>query len=252
MLQCPNSTFYTPVDGTGPVWTSVGTTPFEGATRVEDCVPVQSQLAPEAGQAFFPVDAFGSAAAAMQGVITSTPGGTLATCLNSCAANKCCFAQYDINQAGGVCRTALLQPDASNGTTTGLQLHYKLPPAGPGIATLSLSGGEQQSEENNSQVNAKALASGWYGTCAVPAAQAAAWQGLGSALGPDARTFAQGGAVWHNGTTRAVCKAMCEGSNVCLGFLFDAGSGACLYRGGVDALGSRAFFVVPTAAAWTA
>lgn len=249
-FACSNSTFYSPVDGLGPAWTTAGTTPFEGAIRLEDCVPIQSQLTPEAGQAFFPIISDGSAgSAALQGLVSAatTQGSDLATCLGACPTDMCCFTQYDM--PNGVCRTAVLEADATN-ATTGLQLHYKLPPVGPGAAALSI----DNSKKRVDQVQAKGLASGWFGTCSVPAAQAAAWQAIGSALTPDARAFVKnnGTALWHTGTTRAACKALCEDSNVCLGFIFDAANGACLFRGGIDALASRAFFSVPTTAAWTA
>lgn len=38
----------------------------------------------------------------------------------------------------------------------------------------------------------------------------------------------------------------CDNSNVCLGFIWNAASAACLYRGGVDALATRSFFVLPS------
>lgn len=42
------------------------------------------------------------------------------------------------------------------------------------------------------------------------------------------------------------CACRCDNSNVCLGFIWNAASAACLYRGGVDALATRTFFVLPS------
>lgn len=47
---CPSTTFYPPVDGVGDKHTSTGISFSEGATGEEWCVPVHSQLSPEAGQ----------------------------------------------------------------------------------------------------------------------------------------------------------------------------------------------------------
>jgi hypothetical protein len=47
---CPSATFYPPVDGVGEKHTSTGITFSKGATGEEWCVPVNSQLSPEAGQ----------------------------------------------------------------------------------------------------------------------------------------------------------------------------------------------------------
>lgn len=220
------------------MWTSESTTLYQGATAADDCVPKQAQLAPEAGQAFFSFES------GMQSLLTSTQQANLSACLGSCPAGSCCFAQYDV--ANSTCHTIALDPAAADGAS-GLQVVYKLPPSGLiGASSVSNHAG------GNNELRASSLASGYYATCAVPSASASAWLTAGSSLGPDARTFVTVGAAWHTGATRAACRARCDDSNVCWGYLYDATNSACLYRGGVDALASRAFFELPTAADFAA
>jgi hypothetical protein len=212
--------------GTGGPWTSASTTLLEGASGPDACVPVQSQLSPESGQAYFPP---ATSSPAVQGLLTASAASSLGACLGACPPGGCCWAQWDAQAK--TCRVATLAA-ASPGATSGKQLMYKLPPSVLGSA---------------SSVAAKTLASGYYAVGAIPAASEAAWQAVGSNLVPtDARTFAAGGPVW---TAPAVgpraCQEVCDLSNVCWGFVHDAATGACLFRGGVDSLATRAFFVLP-------
>lgn len=231
---CPQTQFYSPVDGNGNTINTDGMTLYRGSTSVGDCVPKQSQLAQEAGQAFF------SAESPAYTLLTPTPRASLSACLASCPPGSCCFAQYDVTSR--VCSTVTLDPAAGD-ATTGMQMFYKLPPAGMGAAASSLT------QAAPPKVSAKGLASGHYAVCGIPAVQATTWYTAGSDLGSDARTFAKGSSVsWDINTTRPECKARCDQSNVCFGFIFDAASGSCLYRGGVDALATRAFFGMPTTA----
>jgi hypothetical protein len=52
-IPCSNATFYPPVDGAGEHWASPGLTTFPGAVGPEFCVTKETQLSPEAGQAYF-------------------------------------------------------------------------------------------------------------------------------------------------------------------------------------------------------
>jgi len=223
---CPNATFYAPVDGSGETWTSSGTTTFPGATGTESCVPKESQLSPEAGQAYF------SSAAAVQTLLTSSSRATLALCLASCPSDACCIAQYDA--ASKVCKTATLAPVGAD--SPGYKLMYKLPPSTIGSA----------SSLKPAEVKAKMMSSGIYARAAIPDNLRATWLLVGTNLGRDARTFssAQQATLWQAGTESS-CKAACDNSNVCWGFIFDGSQ--CLFRGGEDALNTRAFFVLPRA-----
>ena len=222
---CPSTAFYTPVDGAGDTYTSAGTTLYQGSFGQEACVPQRSQLSPEAGQAYIASD---SAAASLLGA--STNAADLATCVESCPADKCCMAQYDV--AGKACFKVLLDPVASDATDA-KQLLYKLPPSTIGSA---------------SSVDAKTMSSGYYAHCAIPTADATKWEAAGSNLGGDARTFVTGSAAaWTAaGQSKDDCKKACDNSNVCWGFVFDKAAGKCSFRGGVDALATRSFFALPT------
>jgi hypothetical protein len=223
--------FYAPVDGAGPAFTTSGMTLYTGSNGEDACVPKQSQLSAEAGQAYFASDA---PAATL--FTTEVNVDTLASCLVLCAAKtgEACMAQYDV--IAKTCKTVAL-PLAAADATTGTQLLYKLPPSVLGSAS--------------SVVGAKTLASGFYAHTEVTA-NATAWATAGTNLGTDARTFVKGAATWATGVTRDACSKKCDASNVCWGYLYNpAGTGSCLYRGGVDALASRAVFTVPDAAAVT-
>ena len=221
--SCPASSFYPPVDGAGDVISSDGTTLNTGAYGEEACVPKQSQMSPEAGQAYF--------TPATSVTLTNATAANLAACLASCPANKCCLAQFD----GSNCQSATLAPAAA--TATGPQLAYKLPPSTLGSASSV-----------HHKAKGKMISSGYYAHCDIASADLDSWFTVGSNLTADARTFATGAAVWDTTvTSKADCKKKCDNSNVCFGFVSTTVSGAvrCAYRGGVDALGSRAFFVLP-------
>lgn len=231
---CPNSDFYTPVDGNGNVFSSAGTTAYTSSFGAEACFPIKSQLSPEAGQAYIAPD---SASYTLYTVADAT---TLADCVAQCGDNQCCMAQWDA--AANNCRTAKLNA-ASSEATTGRQIVYKLPPSTLGSAS---SVGEAAAD-----VKGKMMSSGYYAHCTVPdnTAVAAKWAVAGSNLDATARTFATA-AVEHI-ATHAECKKLCDNSNVCWGFVFEAAAagspGKCSFRGGVDALKTRSFFSVPTA-----
>lgn len=231
---CETSSWYAPVDGAGATLVSAATTLMRGATRLDDCVAQQSQLAPEAGQAFV-----AASNTVMASLMTTTTQPNLSACLAACPAGSCCMAQWD--SATARCQTATLAPAAADAMGGGLQLLYKLPASGQAIAALSAG-------RRGNRTRAAGLALGWWASCDVPAAQASAWTTVGSALTPDARAFSPV-TTWDTAAAgRAACKATCEDSNLCTMLLFDTSAGACSYRGGVDALGSRAFFSLPTGA----
>jgi hypothetical protein len=224
------------VDGDGTTVTTNGTTLFDGAFGAEACVPWQNQLSPEAGQAYFAADN-----APVLDLLNVSTRVNIGACFSACPADRCCLMQYSV--ANRTCRIGALLPVAFDANvTTGMQLLYKLPPSTMGSAS---SVAELPADPS---VSAKTIASGYYATCSIPAATAAIWQTAGTNLGPDARTFAAGAAVWDTtSANRAACQRKCDNSNVCWGVIFDAASGACLYRGGVDALATRSFFVMPAA-----
>jgi hypothetical protein len=222
---CPSSAFYTPVDGNGATYTSAGTTLYPGSFDKESCVPLSSQLSPEAGQAYLVTgdNLLG----------TATTEQTLEACIQTCDANKCCMAQYDVT--GKKCYKMELVPSAST-VTTGKQLLYKLPPSTLGSAS------SVQDSSPAPTVGAKMMSSGYYAHCTV---DTAAWEAAGSNLGSDARTFVKDAQPKTN-TNRGDCKKLYDNSNVCWGFVYDAASQSCNFRGGVDAIATRSFFSLPT------
>ena len=224
---CPTTPFYAPVDGAGDTYVSDGTTTYPTSHGAEACVPKQSQLSPEAGQAYI---APGSSAMSL---LSSAPAPTLKACLDSCPAGQCCLAQYDVT--GKLCYSVALAPVAAS--AAGQSLVYKLPPSTLGSAS---------SLEEPAAVKGKTMSSGYYAHCAIPTASAAAWAGAGTGLGADARTFVQGGAQKRVVSDRAECKKLCDDSNVCWGFVFDSADSSCSFRGGVDALATRSFFALPS------
>lgn len=235
--SCPSSSFYAPVDGDGTTVTTNGTTLFDGAYGAEACVPWQSQLSPEAGQAYFAPDN-----KPMLNMLNVTTRPNIGQCFGSCPSNRCCLMQYDV--ANKTCRVGTLMPVAFNtNITAGMQLLYKLPPSALSSAS-SVSNALAVPAEG--ALTAKTIASGYYATCTIPTATAATWQTIGTNLGPDARTFALGTPAWDNTSgSRNECQRKCDNSNVCWGIIYDAATRACLYRGGVDALDTRSFFVMP-------
>lgn len=238
--SCVQAPFYTPVDGAGgasTTWTSNSTTLFNGAYGPEACVPWQSQLSPEAGQAYFSADN-----TAMLSLLTNSTANSLGACFWTCPNNTCCFAQYDVTSR--ICRIATLAPAAFEANvTTGLQLLYKLPPSALGSASSVT---RDPNSPEAPTVSAKTIASGYYATCTVPATTAATWQTAGSNLGADARTFATVAALWDTTSgSKTECQRRCDQSNTCWGFIYNVTTRACLYRGGVDALATRSFFVLP-------
>jgi hypothetical protein len=222
---CPKSKFYTPVDGLGFTYESDGTTTYPGAFGEEACVPKYSQLSPEAGQAYL-------APAAVNTLLSSAPAADLTTCITSCTATKLCLAQYDV--ATSTCWKTALSPVASD--AAGIQLVYKLPPSTLGSASSVT--------EEAGKVAGKMMSSGYYAHGDISAA-AAAWSAAGSHLDATARAFSTAQA---DATVTSVkdCKKLCDNSNVCWGFVWNATAKTCNFRGGVDALKTRAFFGLPT------
>jgi hypothetical protein len=222
---CPNTTWYTPVDGRGPTWTSRSTTLFKGAMGLEACVPVQSQLSPEAGQAYF------SPESAMQPLLSNSSAATLGACLGACGAESCCLAQWDA--VSQTCQTASL--GVSSAGAGGYQLQYKLPPSTL-VAAASVD-----------KTKAKMIASGYYAYCTVTEGDLEAWETAGFTLTTDARTFSSDfPPVWDLSLDAgASCRSNCDNSNVCWGFIYNSDTETCLYKGGVDALNSRSFFMLP-------
>jgi hypothetical protein len=222
---CPKSKFYTPVDGLGFTYESDGTTTYPGAFGEEACVPKYSQLSPEAGQAYL-------APAAVSSLLTSTSATDLTTCIASCTATKLCLAQYDV--ATTTCSKTALTPVASD--AAGTHLVYKLPPSTLGSAS-------SVTEPEAGKVAGKMMSSGYYAHGDI--AGVAAWNTAGSHLDATARTFST---VQVDAPAAGVrdCKKLCDNSNVCWGFVWNASAKTCNFRGGVDALKTRAFFGLPT------
>lgn len=227
---CPKSKFYTPVDGLGFTYESDGTTTYPGAFGEEACVPKYSQLSPEAGQAYL-------APAAVSSLLTSGPAADLTACIASCTATKLCLAQFDV--AASTCSKTDLTPVASD-AASGTQLVYKLPPSTLGSAS-------SVTEPEAGKVAGKMMSSGYYAHGAL-IANLAAWNAAGSHLDATARTFATAQAT-ATSTTVKDCKKLCDNSNLCWGFVWDATAKTCNFRGGVDALKTRSFFGLPTDAA---
>lgn len=174
----------------------------------------------------------------MQPLLNVSAATSLGACLAACGAESYCFAQWDATAS--TCKTVTLAT-ASPDATAGVQIQYKLPP----ITLIAASSVDRQFGQQ-SGAKAKMLASGYYAYCSVPDSTAAVWASAGSNMTRDARTFARGTAAWDSSTDRgASCRRKCDNSNVCWGFLYDASTSACLYRGGVDALATRSFFVLP-------
>lgn len=215
-------------------WTSLSTTTFRGAWGVESCLPIHSQLSPEAGQAYFAPDS------AMQALLISSSAASLDGCLAQCDPGYLCLAQWDATTQS--CKTVSLAPAAAD-ATSGMQLVYKLPPSTLGSASSI------QRTKQQKRVSAKTMSSGYYAFGSIPDSDTAAWQTAGFNLGADARTFAAGAtAAWDSSSNGGTsCRTKCGESNVCWGFIYDASNGVCLYRGGVDANATRSFFVIPTA-----
>jgi hypothetical protein len=227
---------------------SSSTTLFDSAVSADACVAVQSQLSPEAGQAYFSPDN-----TAVLALTISLNASNIGACFSACPGTMCCLMQYSVDNR--TCRIATLAPvafDAAAAIANGVQLLHKLPPSAMGSASsimLPQPGPEGLiPAAEGLEVSAKTIASSYYATCSIPAPNAAAWQTAGTNLGPDARTFVTGPAAWDTTSlSKAECQRKCDNSNTCWGFFFDVATKQCLYRGGVDALATMSFFVMPAA-----
>lgn len=232
---CANATFYPPVDGSGDRWTSTGLTTFPGAVGPEFCVTKESQLSPEAGQAYF--DKSPESPLVQQQMLTNSSRASLGACMASCPADSCCLAEY--NTASKVCLTAAFAP-VGTGSGDIQKLYYKLAPSAMGSA----------SSVEGEEAKAKMISSGMYARCS---ATSELWMTLGTPLTVDARTFVSPDQMWdhvHYVSSEDDCKKKCDASNVCWGFIMQSYglyNKQCLYKGGEDALSTRSFFVVPTA-----
>lgn len=229
--KCPDTTFYGPVDGLTPTYTSEGTTLYKGSTGVEQCVPKKSQLSPEAGQAYFSEKTNPT-------LLNNTVAAlTFSQCVESCPADNCCLAQFEaaVGAVPAACRLLIGNPVEASDPTA--QLVYKLPPS-------ELVGA--------SSVVGKMMSSGYYAHFARRDADLSELLTVGSNLGANARTFYNGTAAAVAATlpNKAACQKLCDDSNVCFGFVVvpsaTAGQFDCYFRGGVDALNGRAFFALPT------
>lgn len=270
-LACQSSTFYPPVGGLNPpAWSVVissnGTTLYTGSFTEASCVPTQTQMSPEAGQAFWN--------ASLAASLASTPGNagagkfaivktsSHAACINACQnttllsafnvpnANnfpgRLCLTQYD----GANCSIAAMIP-LQSGASTIDRLYYKLPPATLGSASKL---------HNNKAVKASMMSSGFYAIGTLPEAPASPynlWTSIGSPLTADARTFAANQALLRDGPITGqssaasikACKTKCDNSDVCVMFFASVTptSVTCWYRGGIDALATRSFAMLPPA-----
>jgi hypothetical protein len=241
---------------------------------------MQSQLSPEAGQAYFTPEF------AKDGAIDtffSSNADSLDECVSSCQAepDHCCLVQFDA--AAKTCQKVTLA--AADVLDAGPQMFYKLPPstmsaassvkdAQPGAAgqnkaqNIASSGsrpaspraprvqagsqttftirrqgaGTVSAASDGGNVHAKMLSSGLYARCAIPEAQAAAWSKVGSQLTLNARTFAKGPDEWLDVANIGECQNLCDNSSVCWGGIYQ--DGKCLFRSGIDALSTRAFFAL--------
>jgi hypothetical protein len=233
------------VDSKGPIVTSNSTTLFDNAVNAEACVPLQSQMAQEAGQAYFSPNN-----TAVLALTTNSSRPTLADCLSACNSTMSCLVQY--TSTSQVCRIATFSPVAYNAAASGVQLLYKLPASAMGSASsveLPQPGpdGSVPAAEG-AAVSAKTIASGYYATSAVTA-NAAVWLTAGHNLGTDAFNFTAG-ALWDTTSrNKTACQRKCDQSTLCWGFFFNATNNACLYRGGVDALATRSLFVMAASGA---
>jgi hypothetical protein len=249
-IACPAAAFYAPVDGIGTVITSNGTTFAKGATSEQWCVPTESQLSPEAGQAYFGPSLVNDSI--LQSLVTNTNVNSLEECISSnvCSGDKHCMVQYV--EASNTCIVARFQP--ATDTTTGPQLFYKLPPSAlssassvassnsssasavagmatrrggfyaprikPGTLrsfniTRAPQGGVAAKALKPGQVEAQMLSSGIYARCVLPDQEASAWETAGSPLGEDARRFSNNASAWRVVSNVVECYELCDNSNVC-------------------------------------
>jgi hypothetical protein len=213
---------------------------------------MESQLSPEAGQAYFGKDP------EVQALLTNSTKQTLGACLSSCPSNACCLAQYEVTNS--TCRTATLAPVAADAAGY-YKLLYKLPPSAMGSASSVKIDAAPAGGNSSEVVKGKMISSGIYARCNIPTIvvtdawgnkdvqPASGWMKLGTALTADARTFSTSTDIWDTvdwATSEDDCKKKCDDSNVCWGFVYYTKYNNCWYRGGEDALKTRSFFVVPT------
>lgn len=138
------------------------------------------------------------------------------------------------------CKKAILMPTGAD--AAGYKLLYKLPPSTMGSASSV----EQDPVQDTAQVHAKTMPSGIYARMVIPDDRLSNWLLVGTDLDTEARTFSSApqASLWRTGSEHD-CRSLCDNSNVCWGFIFD-GVSKCLFRGGLDALSTRSFLVLPS------
>lgn len=235
--ECGKTKCYAPVatDNGGLPYESEGTTLYTGSVSSEACVPKKSQMSPEAGQAFFTA---ATATAITRNIVTGA--NTIAACIAACPtpANVNCIVQFNASAAPDPgCVVATLAAASSAPSDTAPQFVYKLPPVGV-VGASSVP-----------QVAGKMMSSGHYAHGTIAAATHADWLTVGTNLTADARMFSAAATAVSITRKMKECKKICDDSNVCIGFVAEpaatAGDFNCYFRGGVDALNTRAFFAIP-------
>ncbi len=221
---------------------STGITVVRGAISADACIPRTAQLPNPAGDRMaLPGSMFGpnntnpidltSSAATEQSI-----NAALITCVFACPVSSCCIAELQRNSTDVACRRAVLTPAASlaAGALAGARMYYKLPPSEFAAAST-----------NN--ISAKTISSGIYAICNIDTWATEASDGkVGTSTDPT-KVEVGNHANWTECTTVAACKARCDASAPCWGFVEVAGKGFAL-RGGEMSVGGRAFFVSPNGA----
>lgn len=196
---CPSTSFVAPVDGLGPTWVSGGTTLALGAKGEEACVPRESQLSPDAGQAYINANL-------LPKIAKAAAAPALADCIKACPPEQACLTQW--NATAQQCYVVGLAFDTDG--ATGLKLAYKLPPS-----TLSSASSTRRNatRARTPALRAKTLASGMYARAAIPAGDAQLWLAAGVALDPTtAQKFVKGGGVYDEGKSEVDCQRKCDNS----------------------------------------
>ncbi len=232
-LKCPSTTFQ---DWVGGSYISYGITFQRAISNPDACVPRYAALPNPAGD-FMVLPAGMLTSTATYSSATHTEAAAVKKCVEDCPRDKCCIAEMQREVGGLSCFRAELAPAAPlpAAATTGARLFYKLPPSLFAAAST------------DDMLSVKTISSGLYAICDINTWAADARDGkVGTSTDPTKVQVANH-ANWTECTTVAACKAMCDASAPCWGFVQVASKGFAL-RGGEMTEGARTFFASPDAA----
>lgn len=142
------------------------------------------------------------------------PAANSTQCVNACGKSACCLTQF--TNSTNRCGVAILEDDTvENGYGFGYRITFKR----VDLPINCLVG------MNN--------ALGWYQRCKIPTPAVGAYAAIGLNLNTAANAYVTN-QVWYQANNELGCRRVCQPSALCWGFIYNADTKQCLFRGGSD------------------